>query len=303
MDSGLSGRPSLESRREEGVTRVTATETETAPEPPPQPDSHVPEMRGQGVHAKALRIRAFWSEIGRTPGCPACETPGPWKSRTRECKTYQDAWDESRRTASAEEAKRGVAADPDTRPLDPSSSSMDPEPKRTKTTSVTDTNNLADQMDEDNFQRTPATSHPLEPVDDENVSERARVARHVLHIRGEDNVKFDVNEEAWPNAELAFHSSYEGALIDGFSADKVKAGDEREIKQMKDLQLNSWVKETDIPPDKSILLTGWARRMKGSEVRSRCALKDFATTVRDDVLRQHLPSPVSVRGLLLYAAV
>ena len=221
MDSGLSGRPSLESRREEGVTRVTATETETAPEPPPQPDSHVPEMRGQGVHAKALRIRAFWSEIGRTPGCPACETPGPWKSRTRECKTYQDAWDESRRTASAEEAKRGVAADPDTRPLDPSSSSMDPEPKRTKTTSVTDTNNLADQMDEDNFQRTPATSHPLEPVDDENVSERSRVARHVLHMRGEDNVKFDVNEEAWPNAELAFHSSYEGALGDGLSADKV----------------------------------------------------------------------------------
>ena len=34
----------------------------------PPPDSHVLEMRGQGVHAKALRISAFWSEIGRTPG-------------------------------------------------------------------------------------------------------------------------------------------------------------------------------------------------------------------------------------------
>ena len=67
-------------------------------------------------------------------------------------------------------------------------------------------------------------------------------------------------------------------MIDGLPADKVKAGDEREIKQMKDLQLYSWVKETDIPPNKSILLTGWARRMKGSEVRSRCVLKDF----RDD---------------------
>ena len=122
-------------------------------EPPPQPDSHVPEMRGQGAHAKALRIRAFWSEIGRNPGCLACETPGPGKSHTRECKTYQDAWCESRRTASAEEAKRGVAADPDTRPLDPRGSSMDPEPKRTKTTSVTDSENLADRMEEDNFQR------------------------------------------------------------------------------------------------------------------------------------------------------
>ena len=46
------------------------------------------------MHAKALRIRAFWSEIGRTPGCAACETPGPGKSHTRECKTCQDAWEE-----------------------------------------------------------------------------------------------------------------------------------------------------------------------------------------------------------------
>ena len=141
----------------------------------------------------------------------------------------------------------------------------------------------ADQMDEDNFRRGPATPHQLEPVDDGNVSKKARVARNVLHIEGEDNVKFDVNEEAWPNADLAIHSSYEGTLIDGLLADKVKAGDEREIKQMKDLQLCSWVKETDIPPDKSIWLTGWARRMKGSEVRSRCVLKDFATTLRVDV--------------------
>ena len=59
-------------------------------------------------------------------------------SHSRECKSYQDAWDESRRTASAEEAKRGIVGDPDTRPLDPSGSSLDPEPKRTKTTSVTD---------------------------------------------------------------------------------------------------------------------------------------------------------------------
>ena len=169
------------------------------------------------MHAKARRIRDIWSEIDRTPGCSACETPGPVKSHTRECKTYQDAWDESRRTASAEEAKRGVVADPDTRPLDQSGSLMDPEPKRTKITSVTDNENLADRMDEDNFRRRPATSHQLEPVDDENVSKKARVARNVLHIGCEDNVKFDVNEEAWPNADLEIHSSYAGALIDGLT--------------------------------------------------------------------------------------
>ena len=190
--------------------------------------------------------------------------------------------------------------DPDTRPLDPSSSSTDPNPKRSETTSVTDNENLANRMDEDNFRRGPL-SHQLEAVNDENVSKKARVARNVLHIRGEDGVKFDVNEEAWPNADLVFRASYEGALIDGMPADKVKAGDEREIQQMKDLQLCSWIKETDVPPDKSILLTGWAHRMKGSEVRSRCVLKDFATTVRDDVFAP-TPSPLSVRGLLQYAA-
>ena len=94
-------------------------------------------------------------------------------------------------------------------------------------------------MDKDNFRRGPATSHQLEPVDDENVSKKARVARNVLHIRGENSVKFDANEEAWPNADLVIRASCEGALIDGLPADKVKAGDEREIQQMKDLQLNS----------------------------------------------------------------
>ena len=119
----------------------------------------------------------------------------------------------------------------------PSGSSIDPEPKRTKLTSVTDNENLADRVDKDNFRRGPATfHHQLEPVNDENVSKKARVARNVLHIRGEDNVKFDVNEEAWPNADLVIRASNEGALIDGLPADKVKAGDEREIKYMTDLQ-------------------------------------------------------------------
>ena len=36
-------------------------------------------------------------------------------------------------------------------------------------TSATCDENPADQMDEDNLRRTPATSHQLEPADDENV--------------------------------------------------------------------------------------------------------------------------------------
>ena len=34
-------------------------------------------------------------------------------------------------------------------------------------------------------------------------------------IRGENGVKFDVNEEAGPNADLAIRATYEGAQIDG----------------------------------------------------------------------------------------
>ena len=203
------------------------------------------------MHAKALRIRSFWSEIGRTPGCPACETPGPGKSHTHECRADQDVWEESRQTAAAEEAKRGVTPDPDTRQLNPSSSTTDPKPR----TMADDEESTPDQVDVESFQRTLATSHPLEPAINENVSKKARVARNVRHIRGESDLKFYVNSEAWPNADLAIQSSYEGALIDGLPADKVKAGDEREIRQMTDLQLHSWVKETDVPHDKLILLT------------------------------------------------
>ena len=108
MDSGVSGPPVTSRPDEEMPTATAREEIPTVPPPAPLPEEHMPEIRGQGVHAKALRIRAFWSEIGRTPGCLAYETPGPGKSHTRECKTYQDAWDESRRTALTEEAKRGI---------------------------------------------------------------------------------------------------------------------------------------------------------------------------------------------------
>ena len=120
-------------------------------------------------------------------------------------KLFPDAWEKSRtcgRRAAAQELKRGDQADQATRPLDPSSSSTDPDPKRFKPTTMTDVENLAEQMDEDIFLRTLATSHPLDREAEENVSEKARVVRNVLRIRGEDGLTFDANEEDWPNAEL-----------------------------------------------------------------------------------------------------
>ena len=86
-------------------------------------------------------------------------------------------------------------------------------------------------MDEDTSLRASATSHPLEPDAEENGSKKARVARNVLHIRGEDGLKFDVNTDDWPNSDLTIRSSYEGALVIELPADKVKARDERKISQ------------------------------------------------------------------------
>ena len=65
---------------------------------------------------------------------------------------FQDVWEESRRTATTEEVQRGAVADPDTRALNPSSSSTDVKPD-----TATDVENMADKMDEDTSLRTPAT--------------------------------------------------------------------------------------------------------------------------------------------------
>ena len=55
MDSGISG-PPVTSRPDEGMPTATAREEiPTVPPPPPPPEEHVPELRGQEVHAKALR--------------------------------------------------------------------------------------------------------------------------------------------------------------------------------------------------------------------------------------------------------
>ena len=75
MNSGIFGPPVTSRPDAEMPTATAPMEIPTVPPPTPPPEEHVPEMRGQEVHAKALRIRAFWSEIGRTPECPACETP------------------------------------------------------------------------------------------------------------------------------------------------------------------------------------------------------------------------------------
>ena len=260
MDSGISG-THVASRPDEGMPTATAQEEiPTVPPPAPPPDSHVPKRRNQvytrkhsgsdpsdkksaelldARHVRRRPVQGSHTLVTasriKMPGTRAAEQHQR-RRRNVELLEFQrhDRWTRA-------EVRRFPSRRGQKQPL-----------RQT-------TKNPADQMDEDNFRRGPATSHQLEPVDDDNVSKKARVARNVLHIPGGDSVQFDVNEEACQNADLVIRACCEGALIDGLPVDKVKVGDEREIQQMKDLQLYSWVKETDIFPHKSILLTGWAR--------------------------------------------
>ena len=71
---------------------------------------------------------------------------------------------------------------------------------------------------------------------------------------------------------------------------------------MKVLHQCSWVKDKDVP-DKSILVTGWAPRMKGKEVRSRCVLKDSATLVRDEFCCAIAISSISERTFVTRSLV
>ena len=74
MDSGIPG-PTLEPRRDEGMPTATALmEIPTVPPPALPPEEHVPELRGQGVHAKAAQE----SELS---GQSSAELPDVWRAR------------------------------------------------------------------------------------------------------------------------------------------------------------------------------------------------------------------------------
>ena len=95
---------------------------------------------------------------------------------------------------------------------------------------------------------------------------------------------------------------FESATIRGLPADLVKKGQAREMKDLDDMKVLEWVKESTVPRDAKILDCGWARKMKSpSEVRARVVLKDYAVTKLDD-LYAPTPTSMTVRCLLFYAA-
>ena len=177
------GRP----ERAELARREVPLEPIPTPAPPTQPDSREFEMRGQGVHTNPLRTRTSWSEA-------IMRGSRSWEDRnTREYEAHQEAWEESRARgtgATSEEVKHRQETDPNTRPLDPSSSSRDPDPKRVEPGDEDRT----DRMDEGACWSAPIGFLTGRASLKESTS-------NVVQIRAADDGKFDVNEEDWPNAD------------------------------------------------------------------------------------------------------
>ena len=74
------------------------------------------------------------------------------------------------------------------------------------------------------------------------------------------------------------------------------------MKDLDDMNVLVWVRESTVPRDAKILDCGWATKMKSPfEVRARVVLEDHAVTKLDD-LYAPTPTSMTVRCLLFYAA-
>ena len=241
--------------------------------------------KSRGNHFRALRIRKFHAEVGHTPGCIACETDAdgrrtgaPGRAHTEECKAYQDMWEHQEMDKMM---PRTMAILAPTAPNEPSgsassSSAMPATTHREAAVPADMSYELLPYVPPPQGATRDLTDDQSAEMEEETAGKKARVVNVVLNVY---DVKFDrdsVNEEITPTVRAS--DTYSGELIDGLPAEKVKKGDERELKQMDDLQLYSWVRDEMIPEGEQLLDTGWARRLKGDVVRSRCVLKDFATT-------------------------
>ena len=119
--------------------------------------------RERGVHAKALRSRAFWA------GCLASETPGTERSHNNECKTHQVVRDQNLHQGGG----RGEHVEATTS----SARAADPDLSVAKAMDTSINDESPQKMDEEAFARIPAEA------DEGQVSRTARVAKFVLHVR------------------------------------------------------------------------------------------------------------------------
>ena len=116
MDSGISG-PHVTSRPDEGMSTATTQGGDSHVTCQQRPSACTSARNSRARNASTRSARECTKDQSilvrnrQNTGMLGMRFPAPGKSHTGECRSNQDAWDESRRTASAEEAKRGIVAD------------------------------------------------------------------------------------------------------------------------------------------------------------------------------------------------
>ena len=124
---------------------------------------------------------------------------------------------------------------------------------------------------------------------------RIRYAVEVLNI-SKETVPY-VSEHLAPT--VMFRND---ELIQGLPKQLVVEGDKAECENTEALKVFEWVKYADVPQGTDIKTTGWARRLKGEGVRSRCVMRDYATTKRFDVFAP-TPTPAALRLLMVWTLI
>ena len=116
-------------------------------------------------------------------------------------------------------------------------------------------------------------------------SDKSRLHEH------EQNRTTWTNEHQTPCAELKFED---------LSPAAIQAGKNKELDNLQHFAVYTWRKISDLPPGTKLLTLRWVLKAKADLCRARLAVRDFATTVRNDVYSP-TPTPASIR-LLLYNA-
>ena len=134
-------------------------------------------------------------------------------------------------------------------------------------------------------------------VEPESPTKRTRnsYAIEVLNISKE--VKPYVSEAKAPVVMFR-----EEELIQGLPRELVVEGDRKECENMEALKVFEWVKFEDVPVGTELKTTGWARRLKGNGVRSRCVMRDFALTKRFDCFAP-TPTPAALRLMMIWCLI
>ena len=313
--------------------------TPWAPRAGPEPQTVEPlpgqmPMKGGLMADKSRKLQDFWQEKGKTAGCQACVSPAQ-RHHTAACKKRQAEFERERSarylrgevTTPAEVEPQGDGQPAEAQAQTGTGDSTQQQKARQAEHRDLDERPLEEdrQTKKANVGETPAQKKNNQEAIEGGSSgsgdiDTPMTPAHRGTIRTELSPALGETPTAEPPVKKKLADDPEGMimvvsrewvnedpygleLIRGLPAALVTKGQAREMEDLLKMKVFKWIKEEDVPIGADILDCGWAMRLKSPiEVRARVVLKDFAHTRRDDV---YAPTPTSmtIRILLLYAAL